>query len=81
MVEDLHGESPQLTLLVVLEQERPVLGRDGRVDRLRLDGIVHLLIVDRGHFGGCRRNSRDQILFEEIFGVRQLQCQMRLAPT
>lgn len=40
------------TLLVVLEQERPVLAGQGRVNRLGLDGVVHLHVVDGGHSGG-----------------------------
>lgn len=41
--------SKRRTLLVILEQKRPILRRDGRRNRLRLDGIVHLLVIDGGH--------------------------------
>lgn len=35
--------------MVVLEQKRPFLGGNGRVNRLGLDGVVHLLVLDGGH--------------------------------
>lgn len=37
------------TLVVVLEQKRPFLSGNGRVNRLGLDGVVHLLVLDGGH--------------------------------
>lgn len=69
------------TLLVVLEQEGPVLAGLGRVNRLGLDGVVHLHVVDRGHLG-CRIAVEVQkfVRRNEILRVRQLQCPIRLAP-
>ena len=35
--------------MIVLEQKRPFLSGNGRVNRLGLDGVVHLLVLDGGH--------------------------------
>lgn len=69
------------TLLVVLEQEGPVLAGLSRVNRLGLDGVVHLHVVDGGHLG-CRIAVEVQkfVRRNEILRVRQLQCPIRLAP-
>lgn len=56
------GGSEELTLLVVLEQKRPFLRGNGRLDRLGLDGVVHLLVIHGGHRGWwlSSRSPRDQ---------------------
>ena len=69
------------TLLIVLEQEGPVLAGLSRVNRLGLDGVIHLHVVDGGHLG-CRIAVEVQkfVRRNEILRVRQLQCPIRLAP-
>lgn len=69
------------TLLVVLEQEGPVLAGLSRVDRLWLDGVIHLHVVDGGHLD-CRI-AVEVLKFvrrDEILRVRQLKPPIGLAP-
>lgn len=37
------------TFVVVLEEKRPFLSRDIRANRLGLNGVVHVLVLDGGH--------------------------------
>lgn len=68
------------TSLVVLEEKGPILRGNIRADRLGLDGVVHLLVIDDGHRGCWWLAVGDQkIVRRGKFAVRQLQHPIRVS--